>query len=138
MRNNKQYPQIFSIQKPSCQKHINLSPSGSTLVMLFLICSFALAGSATQTDWSGGPGVVGPVLELGTSCHVDTSVESSVPGQLGAGREDLRYWVDHLVHFPGNAIPVDLDGDGDMDVAGAAFGGSDIFVWENMDGSAYY
>lgn len=40
-----------------------------------------------------------------------------------------------MVHFPGNAFPVDLDGDGDMDVAGAAFGDSDIFVWENMDGS---
>lgn len=107
----------------------------SGFLPLFAFITGASAGTAVQTDWSGGPGVQGPVLDLGTSFHVDTSVNWSVPGELGAGRANLRYWVDHLVHWPGNAFPVDLDGDGDMDVAGASFNDSDIFVWENVDGS---
>ncbi|OPX30319.1 MAG: hypothetical protein B1H09_05200, partial [Gemmatimonadaceae bacterium 4484_173] len=135
MRNSHFYLQIVSIQKPSYEKYVAPRSSLGTLALLFVICSPALSGSVTQTDWSGGSGVEGPALDLGTSYYMDTSVNSSVSGELSAGRADLRYWVDHYVSFPGNAFPVDLDGDGDMDAAGAAFEGSDIFVWENIDGS---
>jgi len=103
---------------------------------LALFCgSSVCAYSAGQTDWSGGPGVPGPVIELGTSFDDDTSVDWSVAGEVGPGREDVRYWVDSSVDYPGNAFPVDLDGDGDQDVAGASFGQSDIWWWENLDGA---
>ncbi len=135
MRNIKFHIRIVSNFKLCYLNILKQNFFGSSLLLLFIFCSGALAGSATQTDWSGGPGVEGPVLSLGTSFYQDTSVKWSVPGELSAGRADLRYWVDHLVIAPGQAFPLDLDGDGDMDVAGAAFGGADIFVWENMDGS---
>lgn len=103
------------------------------VILLFLFA--ASSESVTQTDWSGGPGVSGPVLDLGNTFDVDTSIDWTVTGEAGPGRTTVQYWVESFLGWPGNAFPVDLDGDGDQDVAGASFGDSDIIVWENLDGS---
>ena len=106
----------------------------SVAVILLFSC-ISSAGSVTQTDWSGGPGVSGPVLVLGNTFDVETSIDFSMTGEVGPGRTTVQHWVDSFIGFPGNAFPVDLDGDGDQDVAGASFGDSDILCWENLDGS---
>lgn len=103
--------------------------------VLILFCVHAHADSITQTDWSGGPGFPGPVLDLGNTFDVDTSVDWTVTGEVGPGRTEVQYWLDSFIGWPGNAFPVDLDGDGDQDVAGASFGELDIYCWENLDGS---
>ena len=109
--------------------------SGIFLPLVLLSVSSLYAYSASQTDWSGGPGVPGPVIELGTGFDVDTSVDWSVTGEVAPERADVRNWVDGFVDYPGNAFPVDVDGDGDQDVAGTSFGQSVVWWWENEDGT---
>ncbi len=106
-----------------------------SVAAILLFCFFAWSESFTQTDWSGGPGVYGPVLDPGNTFDVDTSIDWAVTGEAGPGRTTVQYWVESFLGWPGNALPVDLDGDGDQDVAGASFGDSDIIIWENLDGS---
>ena len=42
-----------------------------TLCILLMLCTASLADLTTQTDWSGGAGVPGPVTDWGNS--YDTS-----------------------------------------------------------------
>ena len=117
-----------------------------TLILLILIAvgSMAIAETAIQTDWSGGAGIPGPVLNWGNTFDMENSVNwYSSTGELIL---DYSSPMEHLVtggYVNANyAWPTDIDGDGDMDVLGAAgryappyfFSGS-IGWWENTDGS---
>jgi hypothetical protein len=102
------------------------------LAAMFLFFSSALAESATQSDWSGGPGVSGPVSTWSSSfaeaCGV---IWQTPPGQIVM---DLN--GEHLVESESDAVtsvrPLDIDGDGDIDIVGASY--YSLSWWENADG----
>ncbi len=112
---------------------------GCVIKVLFLLGSssllFALfAGEAIQTDWSGGPGIWGPVFDFGTEFCFDTDVRWVSPGVLEL---DLcgKFSVDSLFDGVGSIVSNDIDGDGDMDIVGAAFDIDEFAWWENVDGN---
>ncbi len=113
------------------------------LIMSIAICSIAMAQTAIQTDWSGGPGISGPVYNWGNTFDMENGVDwYSSTGELNL---DFSLPMEHLITGGyvrvNHALPVDVDGDGDTDVLAAAgrygppyfFTGS-IYWWENTDG----
>jgi len=94
---------------------------------------------ATQTDWSGGPGVPGPVTDWGNTFESAADVNwSDVPGDLKLTRAPIGYVVSETFESPFSVYAADVDGDTDIDILGAAT--SDLSEgiirwWENMDGS---
>ena len=110
------------------------------ILPLLLIGSITItyADSAIQTDWSGGSGLWGPVNEFGTEFYFDSGIACyGGSGDIALGMIDDV--VPHNVawEFEGAAsvYSEDIDGDGDMDILGAAWGDKDITWWENLDGS---
>ena len=97
--------------------------------MLLLIVSLAIVSitlaqtqTATQTDWSGGPGISGPVLNWGNTFDMENGVDwYSSSGELNL---DFSPPMEHLITGGyvrvNHALPVDMDGDGDKDVLAAA------------------
>lgn len=46
------------------------------VVTLVILAQFDVyAGTATQTDWSGGDGIWGPVFDWGDEFYLDTDIE---------------------------------------------------------------
>jgi len=105
------------------------------ILPLLIFGSFILtyADSAVQTDWSGGPGVLGPVIELSDQFYHDTGVEwGCIPGDIVLHK--LMYTVDEEFSGASSVYSEDINGDGDMDVVCAAFKDDEIIWWENLDG----
>ena len=105
----------------------------------FLILSsitVTYADSAVQTDWSGGDGILGPVLDWGDEFYQSLYIDwSNYPGFLLLSQGILEYTIDGSFNTALSVYSDDIDGDGDMDVLGAAFYADDITWWENNDGS---
>ncbi|MCK4670998.1 MAG: VCBS repeat-containing protein, partial [Candidatus Aegiribacteria sp.] len=107
-------------------------------ILLLVISGFFIntyADSAVQTDWSGGSWTWDPTGEWGNQFYLETNIEwDSGPGVIS-----LHYNAEHIVDgdFGGasSAYSTDIDGDGDMDVLGAAYQAHHITWWENIDGS---
>ncbi|MCD4707897.1 MAG: hypothetical protein K8S62_09175 [Candidatus Sabulitectum sp.] len=102
------------------------------LISGFITISFA--DSAVQTDWSGGPGVVGPVITLGSEFLLDTDVFCGNPFDLVL-QIGLEHTVDGDFNYATSVYSTDVNGDGYMDILGAA-DDDDITWWENVDGLA--
>lgn len=150
-----------------------------------LIVSLAFSETVAQSNWSGGPGIQGPVTEWGTSfwfsdSTIDyssvypqlnlapqehalsghywgpTSLHSNdfngdgVADVLGTGLTDISwwensdtapglFWIKHTIAEGFNngsfAYSIDIDGDGDVDALGASHSGDVIAWWENTDGA---
>jgi len=156
-------------------------------LIIITVNSVIHADYVIQTDWSGGYGYWGPVLDWSNEFYLDTGVEwNESPDELvllgnhliagnlsgassvysndidGDGDFDvlcatvvdskIRWWENedgsgsswtpHLVddEFEGAvyACAQDIDGDGDMDVLGAALIGDEIAWWANQDGSGFF
>ncbi len=83
-----------------------------------------ISQSVMQDDWSGGPGVCGPVTgSFGTSYCSGTDVETSYPGLVRPSVVSTTpTWVERNLHpsisgHDNTGIEiVDFDGDGDMDI----------------------
>ncbi len=114
---------------------------GSLLVCLLLFVGSAWALETSQTDWSGGGGMGGPVSAWTDRFDASSGISyRSCPGQLALGSTPLIPAVRHVVttSFPATSLlGADVDGDGDPDIVGACLqGGSRVAWWRNDDGAA--
>jgi len=94
----------------------------SVLMSLMLVIS----ATQTQTDWVSGPGTLGPVSSWGSAFYQSTDVNYNITGQISlVATTTPTTWVKHIIQTNGSIeghgglFPMDFDGDGDMDVAGA-------------------
>ena len=108
------------------------------LSLLAVLASLSIADSATQTDWSGGPGIWGQVFEFGVDFYYETMVAyyCTPSGDLSLRMVDdvIGHEVDEDFEVAASVWSSDIDDDGDMDIAGASYGDGDIVWWENLDG----
>ncbi|MCK5842002.1 MAG: VCBS repeat-containing protein, partial [Candidatus Sabulitectum sp.] len=108
------------------------------LLPLLLLSAVSFAETATQTDWSGGGGIPGPVTDWGNNYDIADLVNHS-GNSLCLISGILAYPVKHTVdgNFDGaySVYATDVDGDGDVDVLGAAFDDNEIIWWENTNGT---
>ncbi len=108
------------------------------ILPLIIFGSFIVtyADSATQTDWFGGPGVLGPVIDWGDQFYLATNVDwDNIPGDILL-QFNVEYTIDGKFWRAYSVYSEDIDGDGDMDVLGAGGDSSDdITWWENINSS---
>jgi len=105
------------------------------LLLIFGFITITYADSAIQTDWSGGPGVWGPVTEWSDQFHLDINIEwGSILGDIVLTLI-VEHTIDYDSYYPSSVYSKDIDGDGDMDVLCANIGDDQITWWENTDGS---
>lgn len=95
------------------------------LASLLLQASFSFAGSATQTDWSGGPGNASWTAEWDSSFGPASLVYWLEPGSLTLDllQTDLATGVTDFADM----TLVDLDGDGLQDVVASRYDGEVIW-----------
>lgn len=108
-----------------------------SIAVLVTFTFIALPDYATQDDWSGGPGVQGPVFCLGTEFCLDSDVFYSDSSELYL--ETLsEHSVDSYFWHVGRLSLEDIDGDCDMDILGSSSWANDIVWWRNDDGAGVY
>jgi hypothetical protein len=109
---------------------------GLTVSILLLALVFNTSAlEATQTDWSGGGGVPGPVTDWGN--RFDTATDTSYagsPGNLTLGRSPVEHSVDGAFRDALSVCAADLDGDHDVDLIGSSEADGEVAWWAN-DGS---
>jgi len=103
------------------------------LAALCLALSSASADSATQTDWSGGPGTPGPVTEWDAAYYIASLTEDSLPGQLGLESGLLPNLITLGLNKPETLPPCwgDIDLDGDIDMLWVSPGLDSLAWFEN-------
>lgn|GEM_PF-1214425 len=108
--------------------------------MNLLFCALVLfQTSSTQTDWVSGPGTLGPVGDFGLAFYSSDSVSFNITGQISPVSNSVNYnaWVKHIIERNngirghGAIYPVDLDNDGDLDLAGWMTGSCTLRLYRN-------
>ena len=102
------------------------------LTAVLILVSISFSDTATQTDWSGGGDVPGPVTDWGNSYDAANQI---IDNESSLCLGPAKYTVDDSVDWPRSVYAADVDGDGDIDVLGAAVNDNDIIWWENIDGT---
>lgn len=96
-----------------------------------------MAGTARQTEWSGGRGVPGPVAGWGSEwCMAEEVNWSGAPEQmtlLPIPVDPIGQTVDDGFD-PYAVYSSDVNGDGHLDVAGASLWHDWVGWWANVDG----
>lgn len=90
-----------------------------------------IADSATQTDWSAGPGAWPPMPDFGNRFDNETCISYDTSLTLGISEHEVGVGFDRAV----SVYAEDMDGDGDIDILGAAWYESGVTWWENNDGT---
>jgi hypothetical protein len=97
---------------------------------------FTFADTAVQTDWSGGSGIYGPVTDWSNQFYQSSCMNwSGYPGIALLMQSVLEHTVDGTFDAAYSVYSADVNGDGYMDVLGAAYNADDITWWENLGGS---
>ncbi|MBD3278916.1 MAG: T9SS type A sorting domain-containing protein [Candidatus Aegiribacteria sp.] len=105
------------------------------LVTLDLLISALMATAVSQTDWSGGGGVAGPVTQWNDVFLMQSGIDfSASPGDLVLSLEAEETAVDEF-EFTTCVCNADIDGDGDEDVIASSRSLDRISWFENTDGS---
>jgi len=105
-------------------------------ILVLLLIPFVYADSAIQTDWSGGPGVLGPVTDWSSQFYSSSLVVWDTQGCLLIMTQPAsKHVIDNDYDGAISVCSEDIDNDGDMDVIGAAYTADDITWWENTDSS---
>jgi hypothetical protein len=101
-----------------------------------LLITSVKAGTAIQDDWSGVPGILGPVLEWGMDFYSDYGADPySVPGELMLSGELMKHQVTGTFDGAFSVDACDIDGDGHLDVLGGGMSDAAISWWRNADGT---
>jgi hypothetical protein len=114
---------------------MNKSITRIIVICFFFATGFLRAEFASQTDWSGGPGIQGPVNEWSETFESSIDISwLSIPGQIALSSIALTTPIEHLIEGSfddaQSVCAADVDGDGDIDILGAA-NADGIAWWEN-------
>jgi hypothetical protein len=104
-----------------------------SIVLFAAISLVAYAEYESQTDWSGGSGVEGPVITFSNEYFLEENVFCSDSSDL-----ILETNLEHAIVWDYNGaysvFSADINGDGYMDILRAAWYGDYISWWKNIDG----
>lgn len=104
------------------------------LVPMLLMPLAASAATFTQTDWSGGPGVPGPVEAWGSTFQLENHICWSTPGQVSLDTNYVEQsFMPGIPILSGQGSPTaicsyDFNGDGLEDIAGGFWSTGRIYV----------
>ena len=104
------------------------------IFVMLVFPSLVIAGSAEQTDWSGGDGTWGPVFYWGNTFCSATGIEC-YSSSLHLPKQTEKHTVDWNFNGATSVYSADINGDGYMDILGAAGTSNVIAWWENVNGS---
>jgi len=96
-----------------------------TLVFMLFVISIAFSGTVSQTDWSGGAGVQGPVLDWSDAFYSTDGISSVVDGIIKLALNPITP-VEHVIASDLSTTlsicSFDRDNDGDLDIFCATAG----------------
>jgi len=107
---------------------------------LIVLAGHAAADEPWQSDWSGGPATAGPVATWDDTFASASGISwLAIAGQLALSSTPVEAPIGHpldtAIDGPASLAPADMDGDGDLDVVGAAITGHLVVLWVNEGGS---
>lgn len=105
------------------------------VVSVLTLASLSIAGTASQIDWSGGDGLLGPLNEWGNRFYSSTDVSwFQAPGRIAISLI-AAHQITYDCREVFSAASADIDGDGDTDVITADARRGKFFWYENRYGS---